>query len=246
MRLTKPNDSADVLQQKLQEKFAAQRRKDLLAMQASGNLKPKAHSVPKSTEWSPKKSSKGPESPEQAQHPKNAAHGKKATKRSKRKGANSVEVQSNEVTESTNSTETQIAAEPPTSIEIPAEKVQESQGAQDKEFIETERVGNVLGEQTTTAQKLDDIVDVLESPKNQKKAAKAVKLARKSNPLSKGIKRKAAIVPKPDVSSGKAAALIRKISSQLLARLKAYPNDTSGSLQELKVSFHISCDAIED
>lgn len=252
-KIPQPKDSADVLQQKLQQKFAEQRRKDMLAMQASQSPKAakeneevlKKHSVPGSTK---QKVHTRAERSERRRKSEKAALGKKATKRSKRSKktkAKPTGVHLSEAAEITTPTEPQTAEESTISIEASAGKSQETLGAEDKEVNDSENKGNVPGEQMATAQKLHDIMGILESSKNRKNPQNSVKVARKAKASSTDTKRKAAIVAmlnelqesgvRPRVDADKAAAMIAYYSRQLLAHLKANPNETPESLRQIKI-----------
>lgn len=236
----------------------------MLAMQASQSPKAakeneevlKKHSVPGSTK---QKVHTRAERSERRRKSEKAALGKKATKRSKRSKktkAKPTGVHLSEAAEITTPTEPQTAEESTISIEASAGKSQETLGAEDKEVNDSENKGNVPGEQMATAQKLHDIMGILESSKNRKNPQNSVKVARKAKASSTDTKRKAAIVAmlnelqesgvRPRVDADKAAAMIAYYSRQLLAHLKANPNETPESLRQIKVILHISCDAAED
>ena len=256
-----PKDRADVLQQKLQQKFAAQRRKDMLAMQASQASKaadeneevPKADNVPETTKQSPKKLLTRAKRSERRRKLEEAALGKKAIKRSKKTQAKRREESLDEVAEITTSMEPRATEEQSISVEASVRKSQETLGAEGKETNKSSR-GNVRGEQTVNAQKLDDIMDILESSKNQKKPELPEKLARKVKISSRDTKPKAAVVAtlndlpnsgeRPDVDARKTAAILSYYNDQLLAHLKANPDETTESLHHLRVIIHISSNAI--
>lgn len=216
----------------------------------------KAHSVPGSTK---QKVSTRAERSERRRKSEKAALSKKATKRSKRSKqtkAKAREVQLNEVAEITTFTGPQAAEELSTSIEASVGKSQETLGAEGKEANDSDSKGNVPGEQMATAQKLHDIMGILESSKNRKDPENPVKVARKAKTSSTDTERKAAIVAmlnelqnsgvRPRIDVDKAAAMIAYYSRQLLAHLKANPKETPESLHQLKVVYPISSDATED
>ncbi len=256
----------------------------MLEMQASQALKAageneevsKAPFVPESTKRSPKKYYTRAERSEQRRKLKKAELDQKAMKGSKQKQAKPVDVPLNEVAEITTSTEPQIAGESSTEIEASLGKTQGILAAEGKEANDNDSKGNAptgLGE---TAQKLDDIMDILESSKKKKKLKPPMKAARKAKKPLKNRKKPEAPVKvirkakegstdtkkettgvatlnkshkseeSSDEDSCKVAAMIESYSSQLLAHLKANPEEASASLYQLKVSLHISSDFIED
>lgn len=238
----------------------------MLVMQASqaSNATAENKEVPEPTRQSPKKSSNRAERSERRRNSKKAAPGKKAVKRSKQtkqtkqtkqSQAKPKEVPPIEVAEITTFTEPQTAEELSTLIEASARKGQKTLGAEGKEASDNESKGSVPSEQTATAQKLDDILDILESSKGPKKPEKQVKVAHKVKPSSTDTKRKAAVVTtlnkrqksgqRPDVDPDKAAAMISSYSDQLLAHLKANPEETFGSLYQLRVILQILADALK-
>lgn len=179
---------------------------------------------------------------------------KKAIKRSKLKEAKAMEVPLNEVAEITRAPQPQTADELSKIIEASARQDRETPGAQLEEANDNDSRGDFPGTQMTTAQKLEDIMDILESSKNQETSANPVKVMRKVVPTAKG--QEAAIVAalnelrnkgeSPDVNSGHAAAIIAHYSKQLLAHLKANPEETSESLHQLRVDLHTLCGSVEE
>ncbi len=256
----------------------------MLEMLASQTLKAaeenedlsKARFVPESTKRSPKKSYTRAERSEQRRKLKKAEFDQRTMKGSKQKQAKPVDVLLNEVAEITTSTEPQTAEEPSTDIEASVGKTQGTLTADGKKGNDNNSKGNVPTEQGETAQKLDDIMEILESSKKKKKLKPPMKAARKAKkPLknrkkpeapvkvfrkakegSTDTKKEAAGVAtlnknhkseeNLDEDSRKVAAMIESYSSQLLAHLKANPEEASGSLYQLEVSLHISSDFIED
>ena len=248
------------MQQKLQQKFAAQRHKDMLAMQASKASKaaekseepPNAHSVPKPKTQSRKElSTQGKR--KRGRQIEKVALNKKAVKRSKQKKAKAIEVPLNEVAEISTAPEPQTAEESSTSIKPAARQSRETPGAKPKEANDNDSKRNIAGAPMATAQKLDDIMDILESSKNQKKSRNPVKVVRRGTPSAKS---QATIMAafnelqnkgeSPDVDPAKAAIIMANYSSQLLAHLKANPEEMSGSLHQLRVILHIPSDFVDD
>ena len=175
----------------------------------------------------------------------------KAMKRSKGRKAKPRDVPLNEVAETTTSTDPHIAEESSTNIEASAGKSQETLAADGKEANDNDSECNV-----PTAQKLDDTMDILEISKNRKKPETPVKAVPKTRKASTNTKKKAVETTtikknqksgeSPDADSRKTAAMIASYSSQLLAHLKANPEETSKSLYHLKVVLYISSNSIED
>ena len=235
----------------------------------------KARFVPESTKRSPRKFYTRAERSEQRRKLKKAELDQKAMKKFEEKQAKSVDVPLNEVAEITTSTEPQIAEEQSTDIEASLGKTQGTLAAEGKEANDNDSKGNIPTGQGETAQKLDDIMDILESSKTKKRLKAPMKAARKAKkPLktrkppetpvkvirkakegSTGTKKEAARVAtlnkgqkskeSSDEDSRKVAAMIESYSSQLLAHLKANPEEASGSLYQVKVSLHISFNLIE-
>lgn len=178
---------------------------------------------------------------------------KKAIKRSKDKEAKAMGVCLNEVAEITPPTQPQIADELSTSVEASARQGGETSGVQLKEASDNDIKGGFPGTQMTTAQKLDDIMDILESSKSQDMSGNPVKVIRKVLPSANS--QDAAIVAalnelqndgeSPDVNPGKAAAMWTHYSRQLMAHLKANPEETSESLHQLRVIHNTHYGSIE-
>lgn len=213
----------------------------------------KARAVSESTKQSPKSSYT------RAERRQKLALEKKSmerSKRSKQEQAKPVEVPLNGVADFTTSTELQSAEERLASIEASTRKSQERPRVEDKDASENDNKGSGPGEQTATAQKLKDIMDILESSRSQNLPRNPMKVARKAKIPSKDTKRKAAIVAtlnelensgeNPDVDHREAAAMISYFSNQLLAHLKESPEETPGSLHELRVIVQTSSDVVED
>lgn len=269
--LTKPQpkDSPEVSQQKLQEKFAAQRRKDIIAMQASqipkiiekSDTEPKARSVPEPIKQITKKSSARAERKAETKRKiKEVALEKKAKKLLKKLQDKPGKAPQNDIAEIATSKRLKKAEGSPTSIESPAKRTQETSRAEGKDLNDRYGDGtdNVQREQTVTAQKLDDIMDILESSKNPKKPDKTLNVAQGMEDSSTSTKIKKAVVATLSefqkketpitVNNRSADSIISRYSSQLLARLKANAVETTGSFDQSKVLLlHTSIDdAIED
>lgn len=253
-----PKGSADVSQRKLQQKFAAQRRKDLLAIQASqagraaeeneqvlnASSVSDASSVPESTKRSLKKFHTRAERSERRRKLEKVALSKKTVKRITQPRVKPMKVPPDEVTETTKPATPQNAEEPSTSVEASAGKSQGTLGAEGNESIGKDSKGNVSGGQTATAQKLDDIMKILESSKNRGMPEHPLNVGRKAKSSSTDTNRKAKVVAtlkklqssgeRPAVKSRKAAAIISYYSTQLLAYLKAKPEEMTDSLRQLR------------
>ena len=249
-----PKDSTDVLQHNLQQKFAAQRRKDMFAMQARQASKaaeevndvPQARFVSESTKWVPRKSATRAEKSEKA------ALGKKAIERSKQMQAKPIDLGQDKFAEIATSTP-QKREESPTSIKASTEKVGETSGAEGKEANHEDSTRSVSDKQGAIAQKLDDIMDILESSKRKRrrlqKLVKSARMARGTKAKSKETELKSGALAilndlhnrrtLLDPNSRKADAQISHSSSQLLAPPKATSGETSRSLDQSKVAPHL-------
>ena len=254
-----PRDSTDVLQQNLQQKFAAQRRKDMLAMRASQASKaaeeindmPQARFVSESTKWVPRKSATRAEKSEKA------ALGSKAIKLSKKMQAKQIDLDQVKFAEIA-AFAIQRGEESPTSIKASAEKVGETSGAEGKEANHEDSTGSVSGKHGAITQKLDDIMDILESSKRNrrrlKRIVKPAKMASGTKPISKDtkLKRGALVLLNDlhnrrtllDLNSRKADARILQSSSQVLAPPKVTSGETSRLFDKLKVTPHLSSDKL--
>ena len=308
-----PKDSTDAERRKLQQKFAAQRRKDMLAMQISEALRtaeetkdvPKVRSVPKSIKQSPEESSTPAERSEPKRksekavsgktakkpsrrarknplhilkqalaEPIDSAPGKKAeerskqalaksidsapgktaikrSKRSKRMQADSVEIAHDGVTEGTTPSQPQTAKESPTVIEASTGKTEETSRAEGKEANGNASAGSAAGRQSAIAQKLDDIMDILQPSKDPKEPAKSAEKAYGMENISTGarLKRVVASIFNALQNSGgspattpNADARIVHFGSKLLAPPTENSDDHSQPLDQSKVITHISSD----
>ena len=201
---------------------------------------------------------KAPKAPKatKATEAEKASRPTKRSQQSEREQAKSIGVPLDEVAEITTSTESQTAEEPLTSIEASTKRGQETIEAESKEADDNDSNGKSPGEQTPAAEKIDDIIKILNSSKKPKGTAKSVAKRRKAIPSSTLSKRKAAEVSSLNglPSSGErqnsdllsAAATIARFNGQLLAHLKANPEKSPRSLRELKVVLQLSPNEIED
>ena len=297
----KPKDTTDDMQRKLQQKFAAQRREDMLAMQASSiantvdssiantveNIEHvfKEHSVPerlkqshklpqgdekrtRKSERLKKAKSENVLRSEQAKSEKaksekalrlekaklekvlrlekaklkKAARGNKAAKQLKPKQIKPEGAAQNDVEGITTSTQPQIAEGSPTTYKASAGKPQETPEAEDKKATDTDSTRCAPGGQT--AQKLDDIMDILGSSKELEKPKRPLKTVRRSETFMADTKVKSIVqAMRPskgkviDTKSGTVDAMVSKYRNELLARLSGA---TSKPLDQSKVNFHKS------
>ena len=156
---------------------------------------PKARSVPEPFKQITKKSSARAERrAEKTRKMKEAALEKKAKKQSKKLKAKPKEALQNDIAEIATSEQLQRAEGSPTNIESSVKRSQETSRAGGMESNDRYRDGtdNVQGEQTVTKQKLDDIMDILESSKNLKKPDRTLNVGTKDSSTS--IKMKEAVV----------------------------------------------------
>ena len=214
---------------------------------------PKTHSVSTSKKKSRKKLTARAKRKRERKIDK-VALSKKAIKRSKQKEIKAMEVPLNEVAKITTATQPQAADALLTNIEASARQDGETPGVQLKEANDNDSKGDFSGTQMTTAQKLDDIMDILESSKNQKMSGNPVKMIRKVPPSAKS--QEPPIVAalnelenngeSPDVNPGKVSAMWAHYSRQLLAHLKVNPEETSESLHQLRVIIHIPYSSFEE
>lgn len=212
---------------------------------------PKANTVPESAKRSPKKSYTRAEGSEGRRKAGKAALGKKTVKRSKQPQVKQMEVPPNEVAQTTKLRAPQNAEQASKNVKASGRN---SQGTTRAEGNVSE--GNVAGGQTATAQKLDDIMKILESPKNQGTPEHQVHMGQKAKPSSTATKRKAEVVAtlkklqssgkRPALKSHKAAAIIAYHSNQLLAYLKKNHEETPESLHRLSVMSPTLVDSVED
>ena len=212
---------------------------------------PQTRSAPKSKKQSRKKlktRAKG----KRRRKSETVALSKNAMKRSKRKEAKAKEVPLNEVAEITTAPEPQTAEESSTSIKASARQGRGTPRAKLKEANDNDSKGNIAGAQMTTAEKLDDIMDILDSSKNQKQPGSPVNVIRKIVP---SVKSQPAVLAalnelqnkgeSPDVNPAKTAAILAYYSKQILAHLKANPREISGSIHQLKVILHIPSNSVK-
>ena len=210
----------------------------------------KASSVPKSTKLSTKKHYNRVERRRKLGR---EAIGKKPMKHPKITHIKPIEVSLDGDRESTTSTEPQTAEDPLPSIDVSASKYQETPGAEGKDTNDIDNKGSFPGEQTTTAQILKELTDLLDSSLNLKRSKspkRPVTVAGKVKALSKNTKQRAALVAtltelqssgeRPGVKSRK------EFNSQLPAYLNPNPEETPGSLHQKKVVLQISLDALKD
>ena len=208
---------------------------------------------------SPKKTSTRAERFERRRRAKRAVDDNKVTKRSKQAQAKPVEAALSEDAAFTTSTESQTAEELSRDTSASARPSPDAPRLDVEEASGNDSKGIVQGEQTTTARKLDEIMEILWDPKNQtvaKMPKKKAKVVRKAKPSSKDIKQKTAVVAAfnelqkggdgQDARHRKAVSVIRSYTSKLLAHLKANPKKTSGSLNQLEVLIQIPSYAIQD
>ena len=209
---------------------------------------PKTRSVPKSKKQSRKKlatRAKGKRRLEKV------ALSKKAMKRSKQKVPKSMEVSLSEVAEITRATEPHTAEKSSTSIEASARQGRKRPGAKPKEVNEDDSKVNILGAQMSTAEKLDDIMDILDSSNNQKMPGSPVKVIRKIVPSTKSETAVMAALNElqnygeiPEVSPARATAILAHFSRQVLAHLQTNPGKSSGSVHQLRVNVHLPCSSV--
>ena len=120
-----------------------------------------------------------------------------------------------------------------------------------KEANDDDSKGNFAGAQMTTAEKLDDIMDILDSSKNQKQPESPVNVIRKIVP---SVKSQPAVLAalnelqntgeSPDADPAKTAAVLY-YSRQILAHLKENPHEMSASIHQLKVILHIPSNSVK-
>ena len=263
----------DVVQQKLHEKFAAQRRKDMLAMQASQGLKgtertkdvSKPPGVPDSIKQSPKKRSaraarleKREWKLQKAALAKNAIEQKaieqkaieqkaieqkaieqKAIERSKQAQAKLIDLAHTVVARIATSTKSQAAARLPTGIK--------ASGAEDQKDNDNASAGKAPSKQRAISQKLDDIMNIIDTSKEAKKSENSANLVKRAGEMEtrstdNELQRVVTAVLKELQNRG--GISLDKDHRNAVALLKSTPEDTSRSS---KVVIHISFnDAIEN
>ena len=247
--MPQPKSGTDVVQRKLQKKFAAQRRKDMLAMQVSQGSKgaeetkdvSKTPRVPDSIKQSPKKRStraarleKRQLKSEKAALAKKAKE-QKATERSKQAQAKLIDLAHTEVARIATSMKSEAAAQLPTDIE--------ASGAEDQKANDNDSAGKAprKGDRRATSQKFDDVMKVLDTSKDAKKSENSAGLVKKAGEMetrSTDIELQKVVTAvleelrnrgvSPDKNHGNAIAF-----------LKSTAEDTS---QSSKVVIHISFD----
>ena len=273
----------DVVQQKLHEKFAAHRRKDMLAMQASQGLKgtertkdvSKPPGVPDSIKQSPKKRSaraarleKREWKLQKAALAKNAIEQKaieqkaieqkaieqkaieqkaieqkaieqKAIERSKQAQAKLIDLAHTVVARIATSTKSQAAARLPTDIK--------ASGAEDQKDNDNASAGKAPSKQRAISQKLDDIMNIIDTSKEAKKSENSANLVKRAGEMEtrstdNELQRVVTAVLKELQNRG--GISLDKDHRNAVALLKSTPEDTSRSS---KVVIHISFnDAIEN
>ena len=216
---------------------------------------PKTLSLSKSDKPSPKKSSTRAERVERRRRPKRADD-KKATKLSEQAQVKPGEAALSEDAAFTTSTKSQTAEEVSRDTSAIAGPSLEAQKVNAEESSGDDGKGIVQGEQTTTAQKLDDIMKILDPEKQTvpKLPQKTAKVARKAKASSKDTRQKKAVVAafnelknggdRQDARHRRAVSVIRNHTSKLLAHLRANPKKTSEPLHQLEVLIQIPFGAI--
>ena len=176
------------------------------------------------------------------------AHGNEAAERLKQNQIKSKEVVQNDVEETATSTQPQMTEGSPTNSKASAGRPQGTPEAEQKEAKDNNSTSPVSHGQT--AQKLDDIMNILGSSKEPEKSKKPLKRVRRPETLVANTKIKNAVLAMLtelrsqgevlDINSGKVDAMISKYSDQLLARLRAASEETSEPLDQSEVKFHKS------
>ena len=175
----------------------------------------------------------------------------KRSKRSKRTQADSVELAHDGVTEDTTPLQPQTAKESPTGIEASTGKTEETSRAEGKEANGNASAGSAAGRQSAIAQKLDDIMDVLQPSKDPKKPAESAEKAYGMEKISTGARLKgvAAFIfnalqnrGESPATTPNADARIVHFGSKLLATPTEKSDDDSQPLDQSKVIIHISSD----
>ena len=210
----------------------------------------------KSAKPSPKKSSTRAERVERRRRPKRADD-KKVTKRSEQEQVKPGEAALSEDVAFTTSTKSQTAEEVSRDMSATAGSSPEAQKVDVEEASGNDSKGTVQGEQTTTAQELDDIMKIFWDPEKQivpKLPKKTAKVARKAKASSKDTRQKKAVVAafnelkkggdRQDARHRTAVSVIRNYTSKLLAHLRANPKKTSEPLHQLEVPIQIPFCAI--
>ena len=213
-------------------------------------------SLSKSAKPSPKKSSTRAERVERRRRP-NRADDKKVTKRSEQAQVKPVEAALREDAAFTTSSNSQTAEEVSRDTSATAGPSPEAQIVDVEEASGNDSKRTVQGEQTTTAQKLNDIMKDFWDPEEQtetKLPKKTAKVARKAKALSKDTRQKKAVVAafnelkkggdRQDARHRTAVSVIRNYTSKLLAHLRANPKKTSEPLHQLEVLNQIPICAI--
>ena len=206
----------------------------------------------KSAKLSLKKSSTRAERAERRRRAKRRVDEKKVRKRSEQAQAKPGEAALSEDAALTIPTEAQTAEEVSRDTSASAGPSPEAQRLDVEEASGTISKGAVQGEQTTTAQKLEEIMEILWDPKKQtvlKMPKMTAKVARKAKSSSKDTAQKKAVVAafnelrkggdRQDARHRTAVSVIRNYTSKLLAHLRANPKKTSESLSQLEVLIQI-------
>ena len=183
--------------------------------------------------------------------PIDSAPGNKAKERSKRRQAESVEIAQDEVAEGTTPSQPQTTKESPTGIEASTGKIEETSRAEGKEANGNASAGSASGRQSAIAQKLDDIMDILQPSKDPKKPAKSAEKAYGMEKLSTDTRLKKGVASifnalqnrgGSPATTPKADARIVHLGSKLLAPLTEKSDDHSQPLDQSKAIIHISSD----
>ena len=188
------------MQQKLQEKFTAHRRKDMTAMQTSQSLKgaegtkdvSKARRVPESTKQSPKKRSAQAEKRKRKRQKAalaNKATGQKATeqkatkqKATKQKATKQKVMERSKQTQAkpidqeiariATSMKSQTAAQLRTDIK--------ASGSEDQKVNDSGSAGKASSKQRANSQKPEDIMNILDTSKDAKKSEDSAELVKRT------------------------------------------------------------------
>ena len=245
MTVPTPKEHTNVVQQKLQEKFAAKRRQDMLAMQVSKD--PRADDaippMPESIKQKPKKSVSRAERKQQRKIEKAAALREKPMKRSKKTEAKPIKSRQKGTVRIVTSKRRGRAEESPKNIIIPNANPQETQGAKLMAFNEGDSE-NVPREQSTPLQKLDKINGFLDPQQNSKTSGD---LANDAQGIETSLRNAATKIFQEllskraslDMDSPEAGAIIQQYSSLLAECFKQNSGKNIESLVQLKVDLHV-------
>ena len=174
-----------------------------------------------------------------------AARGKKGANRLTHNQIEPKGIAQDDVEEIATSTQPEIAEGSPTTYKASSGKLQETPEAEDKKANDSDSPSRVSHGQT--AQKLDDIMDILGSSKKPEKSKKPLNPVRNSESFMTDKKIKSIVLEMLselrskgevlDMNSGRVDAMISNYGNQLLARLSAASKTTSKSLGQSKVIF---------